>query len=122
MLAILGWPGALNADGTTAPPFANLPDSSGHDGAMIWPNWLLGLVPPIAGLCGQFADYKPSGVSAGDQEEPEWPEIGQYFTMASAIGATILGSIWACQVTLTVNLTGPVFMRDGAVASLVCPE
>ena len=119
VLAILGWPGALNADGTTAPPFANLPDSSGHDGAMIWPNWLLGLVPPIAGLCGQFADYKPSGVSALDEEEPEWPEIGQYFTMASAVGATILGSIYNFQTGQSSDTKAAGIL--GNVSNIIAP-
>ena len=95
ILAILEWPGALNADGTTAPPFANPIDGSGPDGAMIWPNWLLGLVPPIVGLCGQFADYKPpEAVQATDDAPEEWPEIGQWFTMAAAIASTVLGSIY----------------------------
>jgi hypothetical protein len=94
ILAILEWPGAPNSDGTTAPPFANNVDGSGPDGAMIWPNWLLGLVPPIVGLCGQFADYKPPTAVQATEEEPEWPEVGQWFTMAAAIASTILGSIY----------------------------
>ena len=81
VLAILEWPGT-----PAGPPFANPIDGSGPDGAMIWPNWLLGLVPPIAGLCGQFA---------GDQKE--FPVIGPYFTMAAAIASTILGSIYNVQ-------------------------
>jgi hypothetical protein len=56
------------------------------NGAMIWPNWLLGLVPPIAGLCGQFA-----------RDRKEFPVIGPYFTMAAAIASTILGSIYNVQ-------------------------
>ena len=95
ILAILEWPGALNSDGTTAPPFANPIDGSGPDGAMIWPNWLLGLVPPIVGLCGQFADYKPpEAVQATGDAPEEWPEIGQWFTMTAAIASTVLGSIY----------------------------
>ena len=90
VLAILEWPGT-----PTAAPFANPIDGSGPDGAMIWPNWLLGLVPPIVGLCGQFADYKPpETVQATDDAPEEWPEIGQWFTMAAAIASTILGSIY----------------------------
>ena len=90
VLAILEWPGT-----PTAAPFANPIDGSGPDGAMIWPNWLLGLVPPIVGLCGQFADYKPpETVQATDGAPEEWPEIGQWFTMAAAIASTILGSIY----------------------------
>ena len=90
VLAILEWPGT-----PAGPPFANPVDGSGPDGAMIWPNWLLGLVPPIVGLCGQFADYTPPETvqATGDAPE-EWPEIGQYFTMAAAIASTILGSIY----------------------------
>ena len=95
ILAILEWPGALNSDGTTAPPFANPIDGSGPDGAMIWPNWLLNLVPPIVGLCGQFADYKPPEAAQATGDAPEeWPEIGQWFTMAAAIASTVLGSIY----------------------------
>ncbi len=93
ILNILQWPGAKNSDGTTAAPFVNNIDGSGHDGAMIWPVWLLGFVPPIVGLCGQFADYQPSGEQEGG-EGSEIPDIGQYFTMASAIGSTIVGSIY----------------------------
>jgi len=95
VLAILEWPGT-----PAGPPFANPIDGSGPDGAMIWPNWLLGLVPPIVGLCGQFADYKPpAAVEASDGEPEEWPEIGQYFTMAAAIASTILGSIYNFQTS-----------------------
>ncbi len=94
VLTILEWPGEPNSDGTTAPPFANNIDSAGPDGAMIWPNWLLNFVPPIAGLCGQFADYKPAALAAVEDEEPQWPEIGQYFTMVSAIAETVLSSIY----------------------------
>ena len=83
VLAILEWPGT-----PAGPPFANPIDGSGPDGAMIWPNWLLGLVPPIVGLCGQFAG-----------EPEDWPEIGQYFTMAAAIASTILGSIYNVQTS-----------------------
>ena len=66
VLAILGWPGT-----PAGPPFANPIDGSGPDGAMIWPNWLLGLVPPIVGLCGQFADYKPPAAVEASDGEPE---------------------------------------------------
>lgn len=89
VLTILQWPGT-----PAGPPFANPIDGSGPDGAMIWPNWLLGFVPPIVGLCGQFADYKPPAAVQATEEEPEWPEIGQWFTMAAAIASTILGSIY----------------------------
>ena len=90
VLAILEWPGT-----PAGPPFANPVDGSGPDGAMIWPNWLLGLVPPIVGLCGQFADYTPpEAVQATDDAPEEWPEIGQWFTMTAAIASTVLGSIY----------------------------
>ena len=95
VLAILEWPAT-----PAGPPFANPIDGSGPDGAMIWPNWLLGLVPPIVGLCGQFADYEPpAAVEASDGEPEDWPEIGQYFTMAAAIASTILGSIYNFQTS-----------------------
>jgi hypothetical protein len=95
VLAILGWPGT-----PAGPPFANPIDGSGPDGAMIWPSWLLGLVPPIVGLCGQFADYKPpAAVEVTDDAPEDWPEIGQYFTMAAAIASTIVGSIYNFQTS-----------------------
>jgi len=89
ILTLLEWPGT-----PAGPPFANPIDGSGPDGAMIWPNWLLGFMPPIVGLCGQFADYKPPAAVQVTEEEPEWPAIGQWFTMAAAIASTILGSIY----------------------------
>jgi len=90
VLAILEWPGT-----PAGPPFASPIDGSGPDGAMIWPNWLLGLVPPIVGLCGQFADYTPpEAVQATGDAPQEWPEIGQWFTMTAAIASTVLGSIY----------------------------
>lgn len=98
ILNILQWPGASNSDGTTAPPFANSIDASGKDGLLILPTWLLGWVPPIAGLCGKFADYKPSVTQGkGDVGGEDFPEIGQWFIMASAVGTTITGSIYNFQ-------------------------
>ncbi len=119
VLAILGWPGALNPDGTTAAPFANLIDGDGPDGAMIWPNWLLGLVPPVVGLCGQFADYSPPAVEATDDAPEEWPEIGQYFTMAAAIASTILGSIYNFQNDQSAETEAAGIL--GNVSNIIAP-
>ena len=119
ILAILEWPGAPNADGTTAPPFANPIDGSGPDGAMIWPNWLLGLVPPIVGLCGQFADYKPADVQLTDDEPQEWPEIGQWFTMTAAIASTVLGSIYNFQTGQNAETQAAGIL--GNVSNVIAP-
>ncbi len=118
ILNILQWPGAQNSDETTAAPFANSIDSSGHDGAMIWPIWLLGFVPPIVGLCGQFADYQSSGVQEGD-EGSEIPDIGQYFTMTAAIGSTILGSIynWGTDTGSNAKAAGIL----GNISNIIAP-
>jgi len=119
VLAILEWPGAPNEDGSTAPPFANAIDGSGPDGAMIWPNWLLGLVPPVVGLCGQFADYQPPGLEARGDAPEEWPEIGQYFTMASAIASTVLGSIYNFQTDQSAETEAAGIL--GNVSNIIAP-
>jgi hypothetical protein len=121
ILNILQWPGAKNSDGSTAPPFANSIDSSGKDGLLILPTWLLGWVPPIAGLCGKFADYTPSAVQrgVGDGGGDEIPEIGQYFTMASAIGATITGSIYNFQTGQGSNTQAAGIL--GNVSNIIAP-
>ena len=100
ILNILQWPGAPNDDGTVAEPFVNAIAGSGQDGDLIEPTWLLGWVPPVVGLCGKGADYKPASgpddpPPSGDQ--PSFPDIGTYFTAASAIAATITGSIYNFQ-------------------------
>jgi hypothetical protein len=115
ILSILGWPGAPNADGTTAPPFANPIDSSGPDGGLIWPTWLIGFVPPIAGLCGQFADYQP----ADADDEEDWPEIGQYFTMVSAIAGIITGSIYNFQTGQSSNVQAAGIL--GNISNIIAP-
>jgi len=120
ILNILQWPGATNPDGSTAPPFVNSIDSSGKDGLLILPTWLLGWVPPIAGLCGKVADYQPSasqGPGVGDGTEI--PEIGQYFTMASAVGATITGSIYNFETHQSSN--GKAAGILGNVSNIIAP-
>ena len=121
ILNILQWPGAPNGDGSIAPPFVNSIDSSGKDDLLILPTWLLGWVPPVAGLCGQFADYKPTGAEdgEGDGAGEDWPEIGQYFTMASAIGATITGSIYNFQTGQSSNTQAAGIL--GNVSNIIAP-
>ena len=114
VLAILEWPGT-----PAGPPFANPIEGSGPDGAMIWPNWLLGLVPPVVGLCGQFADYQPPGLQATAGAPEEWPEIGQYFTMASAIASTILGSIYNFQTDQSAETEAAGIL--GNVSNIIAP-
>jgi len=100
ILNILQWPGKLNADGSTAPPFANAIDGSVYDGDLIEPTWLVGWIPPVVGLCGKAADYKPAADPKAPPPpgpEPEFPEVGMYFTAVSAIAGTITGSIYNFQ-------------------------
>lgn len=94
------WPGALNADGTTAPPFVNQIDGTVYDGALIVPTWAVGWVPSAVGLCGKGADYKPApdpNAPPSPEPEPTFPEIGMYFTAVSAVSGTITGSIYNFQ-------------------------
>lgn len=100
ILNILQWPGALNADGTTAPPFANAIDGAVYDGDLIEPTWLVGWIPPAVGLCGKAADYKPAAdpsAPPSPEPDPAFPEIGMYFTALSAVAGTITGSIYNFQ-------------------------
>lgn len=88
-----------NADGTTAAPFQNAIDGSAYDGTLNEATWLVGWVPPAVGLCGKAADYKPAASSGtpAPGPQPEFPEIGMYFTAASAVAGTITGSIYNFQ-------------------------
>ncbi len=95
ILNILQWPGT-----PTGAPFQNAIDGSVYDGSLIEPTWLVGWVPPAVGLCGKAADYEPAAPSdtpPAPGPQPTFPEIGMYFTAASAVAGTITGSIYNFQ-------------------------
>ena len=76
-------------------------------------------MPPVVGLCGQFADYQPPGLEARGDAPEEWPEIGQYFTMASAIASTVLGSIYNFQTDQSAETEAAGIL--GNVSNIIAP-